>query len=356
MSRPEVSMRLAELSSGKDNNFNLIRLLAAIAVLVSHSMVLATGHFRDNPFPVRLQTSFGSIAVDVFFIISGFLVTGSLTTRQDLRQYLLSRVLRIYPALLVMVALTVGVLGSYFTTLPWRSYLADAETWRFALMNATLVFGHADFLPGVFDATPMRGLVNGSLWTIPHELRCYLLLGGVWLLASAARSSCMRVFRMACIAVALTFWIAHPVDHFYLKTGWPFIQFFFMFMSGSIYFLLREHIHLSSRLFLVMVAALIASTFQNDAFFLVYRFTLPYIVLWLAFVPSGSIRCFNKAGDYSYGFYIYAFPLQQSIISLMPQTSTLQLILISGAVALLFSVFSWHTIEKKALQFKAAPK
>lgn len=346
-------MSLADRVSGKDNNFNLIRLLAAFAVLASHSLMLATGHFRDNPIPDRLETSIGSIAVDVFFIVSGFLVTGSLATRQNLRGYLVSRALRIYPALIVMVALTIGLLGTSFTTRPWRDYFADAQTWQFAWMNVTLVFGNADFLPGVFETTPTSRLVNGSLWTIPHELRCYLLLGGLWLLASTVRGSRIHNFRNACVAVTLIFWIALPIDHFHLKTGLPFIQFFFMFMSGSIYFLFREHIELTARLFLFLVTALLISTLHNDAFFLAYRFTLPYIVLWLAYIPTGTIRLFNKLGDYSYGFYIYAFPLQQSIMALRPQTSIVGLIFLSGGLALLCSIISWHLIEEKALRCKA---
>ena len=129
------SVLLADRTSSQDNNFNLIRLLAALTVLISHSFILATGHFRDNPIPARLESSLGSIAVDVFFIISGFLVTGSLATRQNLKSYLISRALRIYPAMAVMLTVTIGLIGSHFSSLSWRDYFTNVETWRYALMN-----------------------------------------------------------------------------------------------------------------------------------------------------------------------------------------------------------------------------
>ena len=84
----------------------------------------------------------------------------------------------------------------------------------------------------------------------------------------------------------------------------------------------------------------------------VYILTLPYIVLYLAYLPKGKIRCFNNVGDYSYGIYIYAFPIQQMSAKLIPGISVFQMVLISGAFTLLFAFASWHLIEKKALKFK----
>src|SRR4249919_485571 len=149
-------MKLAHYSQGRDNNFNLVRILAAFAVLVSHSFPLAMGLIGGmvEPLKARLDVTLGSIAVDLFFIASGFLVTGSLLTRKSIVEFLWARVLRIYPALLVMVLLVVFGLGLSFTTAPVSAYLSDTRTYLFIVKNSTLIAGIAQKLPGVFVENP----------------------------------------------------------------------------------------------------------------------------------------------------------------------------------------------------------
>lgn len=153
-------MQLSSFTQGKNNNFNLIRIIAALAVLVGHSFALLR---QPEPLGQSLGMSLGSISVDVFFIASGFLVAGSLMLRQRIGDYLLARVLRIFPGLLVMLLLTVFGLGVYFTSLPVSAYLQHAETHRYFLKCASLVSGVAYTLPGVFEGRPYQGAVNGSL-------------------------------------------------------------------------------------------------------------------------------------------------------------------------------------------------
>lgn len=172
-------MKLSNFTEGKDNNFNLIRIVAALAVLVTHSFALAIGTGDAEPFRNTLGMTMGAIAVDVFFITSGFLVTGSLFTRQSAIEFIWARSLRIFPALLVMLVLTVFVLGVYFTSLPVDSYLRNSMTHRYFLSCATLVAGITYNLPGVFEGNPYKSAVNGSLWTMPYEIKMYLILLGL---------------------------------------------------------------------------------------------------------------------------------------------------------------------------------
>ncbi len=134
-------MKLSHFTEGKDNNFNLIRVVAAFGVLVDHSFAVAIGSVDARPFQIGPNIDLGRLAVDVFFVTSGFLVTASLLRRQNTIEFLWARALRIYPALLVMQFLTVFGLGLFLTTIPWTSYLVSYDTLKYLVKNAILVDG-----------------------------------------------------------------------------------------------------------------------------------------------------------------------------------------------------------------------
>ena len=150
-------MKLIDAITGRDNNFNLIRILAALAVLLTHSFPLALGDAAQEPLRASLGMSLGMIAVDVFFITSGFLISASLMRQPSLLSFLWARVLRIFPGLLVMLLFSVFVLGAALSTLPLAEYLASSQTHAYLAQCATLVLGVSYTLPGVFlPATRMR--------------------------------------------------------------------------------------------------------------------------------------------------------------------------------------------------------
>ena len=120
-------MKLSQFAQGRDNNYNFIRFMAAVAVLVTHSFVLATGRPNTEPLRARLGLTLGSVAVDIFFITSGFLVTASLLNRRSIIDFAWARLLRIFPALLIMLLLTVFVLGVWLNAYP-NNGLARCDT------------------------------------------------------------------------------------------------------------------------------------------------------------------------------------------------------------------------------------
>ena len=124
-----VRWKLADFTEGRDNNFNLIRIVAALVVLITHSFALAAGTSAAEPFQKSLGMTTGSIAVDAFFITSGFLVTASLSKRRSVLDFVVARALRIFPALLVMLLLTVFGIGVFFTSMPVQGYLAAYKTY-----------------------------------------------------------------------------------------------------------------------------------------------------------------------------------------------------------------------------------
>ena len=232
----------------------------------------------------------GSIAVDVFFITSGFLVTASLLTRQSIIEFVWARVLRIYPALLILVLFTVFVLGVYFTSLPLSAYFTSGRTYTYLLKCSTLISLGVPFkLPGVFDNNPFKSAVNGSLWTMPYEVRMYAILTVLWFALRITRTYRLKAFQLIIISYAVLSGIYVLAIHFYFPTVNWFVKFSFMFFTGSSFYILKDHIRLSSLLFWLMVIAL-AFAIGNVHLFLCHI----YIVNRLSFVFYGlrSIRIY----------------------------------------------------------------
>ena len=205
-------MKLSSFTNGRDNNFNIIRILAALAVLVSHSFIL-TG-IGAEPIKAVTGITLGGMAVDVFFITSGFLVSASLLTRRSIPEYLCARALRIFPAMLVVTGLTVFCLGVCFTDIPLLSYFTAPATYKYLFKNSTLIAGVVFHLPGVFEHNPLKGEVNGPIWSIPFELRFYALLAFIWVILRAARENRSRLFEFTVVSFAILSGACHFIGHF----------------------------------------------------------------------------------------------------------------------------------------------
>ena len=348
-------MKLSHFCKGRDNNFNLIRIAAALAVFLDHSFILAMHRRAGRPMRMRPGMDIGDIAVDVFFITSGFLVSGSLLTRQRTIEFLWARVLRIYPALLLMLLVTVFALGPVFTTLPLSAYLSDSTTYVYLAKCSTLFGGIALRLPGVFDGNPHKSLVNMSLWTLPYEVWMYAILAFGWLALKITGRYRSKAFGVGLIIYAVLSGSCLLASRcFYLFPESEFGRLSFMFFTGATFYVLKEHIVLSRSLFWLMLIALFFSIWHQRVFCAVYILSLAYLVLFFAYVPSGYIRKYNVLGDYSYGTYIYAYPVQQSVAALIPGVSVVSMMLISAGPTIALAVMSWHFLERRALALKGA--
>ncbi len=345
-------MRLSDYAVGRDNNFNLIRLLAALSVIFSHSTaVLGLPGDREIFFD-RLGLSAGEMAVDVFFVASGFLVTGSLVNRGSLIAFLWARALRIYPALWVMLVLTVFVLAPALTILPVADYFRAPGTYEYFWKCATLIGGVRYSLPGVFETMPVKGEFNGSLWTLPIELRMYLYLAAGWFVLAAVPA--IRVKALTLIApVAAAAFLAIILRG--RLSGGPFnaadIR-VFMFLAGTTLYLWRDKVAMNRGAIFALMAALAIASLNKSVFFVAYLLFLAPLVLLLAYIPGGRVRSFNAYGDFSYGVYIYAFPIQQTLAQVFPALSLFVMITLSGLLTLGVAALSWHGVEKRALALK----
>ena len=345
-------MRLSEYAVGRDNNFTLLRFSAAMTVLFAHSVAVLGLPPEREFFFNRLGFSLGEMGLDMLFVTSGFLVTASLVVRQDLIAYLWARILRVYPGLLVMLVLTVFVLAPALTTLPYGDYYASPLTWEYFRKCATLLGGIRYSLPGVFETVPLKGEFNGSLWTMPVEVRMYLYLAAIYVafaVVPALRLKAMRVVLPLSAATLIAIVLSARL------TGGAYnganIR-VFMFLYGSSLFVWRDRIPVGPRLLVGLLAALALASFDKTIFFVVYVACLAPLVLHLVYVPGGRIRAFNDWGDYSYGVYIYAFPVQQTLALLFPAMSLGMMMGSSAVVSVAIAILSWKLIEERALGLK----
>lgn len=337
---------LGTAAQGRDNNFNLIRMVAAMAVLVSHAWPLTQGASVVEPLKVFSGHTLGTLSVYIFFAISGFLITASYTRTSRLRRFVLARVLRLFPGLLVSLLLVAFVLAPFVTLLPLQDYFTHPKTTSFLLRNLTLVSPQYT-LPGVFT-TNIYPTVEGSIWTLVHEVICY----GLVVLAGATGLLRRGWPILLFLSLYAGTWIATtlfhvPIDQKLLQLQGLSLPFVF----GMLAWVWRDRIPLSGWIFLGLGLAAFAARHSQIAYPVVIGF-LAYGSFWLAYVPSGKIRRYNLLGDYSYGMYIYAFPLQGLVVWLIGPTNPFLHIMIALPITLAISILSWYYVEAPALALR----
>ncbi len=351
-----MTTTLARAARGRDNNFNLIRFCAAALVLVSHSWPLS--NTPGEPLERFAGFSFGHLAVDVFFAVSGFLVTGSLLGKRRLGPFLRARALRIFPALVASSLVTAFVIGVLQTSLDPLAYFRRVETWRYALQNATCWPWPVRYeLPGAFAQVPVARVVNGSLWSLPFELSMYVGLAVIGLLAYTGprllKERAVQAIVFGIAACSLAGYTANEAFEF--ASGFTTVQTLrltALFATGATFYLLREHIPLHPFLALTAATGFLAALAFGHGWMVLYVLGLQYLVLWLAYVPAGRVRRYNALGDYSYGFYLWAFPIQQCVMAWRPGSSRLALTVLAALPTLALAVASWHLLESPMLALK----
>jgi len=335
---------LGDYDGSRRNNFTALRIFFAWCVLFGHSFPL-TGYSNLNPLKSFFEGSIwiGAIAVNGFFAISGFLVTASLLRRGAL-DYTLSRSLRIYPALLVCVILTILVVGPLATTMPLRNYFQNEWTQSY-LWNATALFIMQFQLPGVFDDLP-RKAVNGSLWTLTVEVSCYLLLVGAGLLGLLQSRRLANVALLALLLFGLAYFDALPLVG--RRETWARLGIYFLL--GVACYVNREDIPLDGRL--AIGATLLFYVGLGEAwFFWIAPPTLTYLIFFLAY-RTPFLNLDARVGDPSYGIYIYAWPVQQLLVHWFPGEGPYFNTVLASLIVVALALVSWHLLEKPCLALK----
>lgn len=341
---PTVAQRLREHKE-HTRGFDYLRFVLAFTVLCWHGVKAVYGPDRER---VILGSSWHGVIcliLPMFFALSGFLVCGSLDRTRALVPFVAHRLLRIIPALAVEIALSALVLGPVLTQLPLKQYFLDPQFFQYFLNIVGLIHFR---LPGLFLDNPEPFTVNASLWTIPYELECYValvalaftgLLRRTWLLLAA-----VLLAWPAFTAVVL--WRGAAADM--MQSGPPGRLLVVCFLAGNLVYLARARLPLSP----AMLAASIVLSFcllsRPETTFLA-PLPVAYMTAYLGLFNPPKIPVLMD-GDYSYGLYLFAFPIQQTCSAFFPgERSWLLNVLVAATLSLGYAFLSWHLIEKPVL-------
>ena len=332
------------------NNFDFLRLVFASFVILTHSYPLSGQGEADFLQQITAnQISFSWLGVKRFFIISGFLIFKSMLRAENLSDYFWKRLLRLFPALLVVLFLTIILAPSvYDSHVP---YLHNAAVYSYIPQNLSLYFFQYN-IPGVFENNPYKGAINGSLWTICYEFSMYVMVALLFVFRKSRFLKYLVAAMFVASIILLKFFpgffnglvfnrIALDSRHFYELMAYfvggmlmTYVNFKNLKLKNAVLFAVT----------LLIVLSLILKIFSVTGFLL-----LPIAVILFG---TSSTKMINKIGekfgDTSYGIYIYGFPVQQTLMHFF-KMDLLPLMFFSLTVSIILGWLSWHFIEKKAL-------
>ncbi len=336
---------MALLVSNRRNNFNTLRMAMALLVIWSHSFALSVGTEDNEPIS-RLTggtLDAGKLAVEVFFMISGFLILKSFDSSSSTWSYLRKRILRIYPAYVVAVGICAFVMLPLISNTRFTVETVTQMTWRNALLQGWFPESN------VFAQNHWQD-VNGSLWSIPYEFGCYL---GVLLLGTCFALWARKTVVLAAfvLIIALDAWTLHTGKRWgggilSELVGLPnlWLRVAPCFLSGMLVYLYRDSVPRSGFAACAALAALIIGTrlVPMSASFLV-PLCLGYLVFFLAF--ARPIYDAARYGDFSYGTYLYAWPIQQLLLA-YGALSFPQFVGTAMLLSVLAGAASWFAVER----------
>ena len=345
-------MRVDE--SMKENNFDFLRLALAVLVIFSHSFPLGAGSELHEPLRVLThgQMTLGAFAVDLFFVMSGFLIAGSAERSRGIGSYLKKRVARIYPAFIVsavvMALVVLPVAGGTFAEAHWPARLMD-----FVLETLRLREFHVQ---GAFAHNPYPGVLNGSVWSIQYEFWCYL---GVAMMAAVGLLK-RRGWVLACFVASLVISVAFQMQGWVLGgklagevLGPPqlWARLLPFYLAGVVFYLFRGRVRLHVLGAVLAVVTLFAACWVHVGWAAVFPVAGTYLVFYVAFAKWIPMQRVGRFGDFSYGTYLYAFPIEQLLMMKFGHAVAPWLLFaIATPLTLLAAAVSWYAVERRFLR------
>ncbi|HEX5244422.1 MAG TPA: acyltransferase [Tepidisphaeraceae bacterium] len=336
----------ARCQPGRFNNFDALRLLLALSVIYGHSYALTQGNLEAEAIYRFTHGLFysGTFAVAFFFLISGFLITGSWLKSPTLLAYCEKRFLRIAPgyiaavlfSVLVVATLTSGV-GAYQGRLLLQSAVI-------APMNSLRIFPN----------NPYPRYLNGSLWTIRYEVLCYGLVALLGLAKLISRRGAVLAVTILLILTAAVDTKMPFLDRLPAGFGMSNIAMFYLacFGVGMVFYLHAGRIPYSpwnAGLCVVLMTVVCHGEHREAISILLFPFPLGYVLFYIAF-SSFRIPAW-KGVDLSYGTYVYAFVAQQFLAWRGVRNIGLMLGL-AIAITIPLAICSWFLVERPALRLK----
>jgi peptidoglycan/LPS O-acetylase OafA/YrhL len=340
-----------------DNNFNFLRVLLSTLVLLSHSSELIDGDRRREILTNIFHTiSFGELAVDGFFLLSGYLIVQSWQRKPRFLDFMKKRILRIYPGFIVASLFCLFIeapLGrqpiDFFATVNVSDTIEDLS--RIFWLNAPIA---VNIFPDSYYPT-----LNGAMWTILHEFRCYVLVAVLGAIGALKKERIWLIFSMIVLAISIIpaaaitasiprlplILVEHSLDLMRLLT---------FFCVGGCFYLLRERISYNQKLIPIFMLIIIASLFNSILLKLILPIFGGYVLLWVAFFKLPILNFFKTASDLSYGVYLYGWPVQKLLLWYVPSLSPWLLFIMSAIVSVGCGLLSWHLVEKPCLRLKSS--
>jgi peptidoglycan/LPS O-acetylase OafA/YrhL len=339
----------------RENNLNLLRLIAASAVLFSHAFDF---HGEHDWLYGYFGYSGGWLAVSLFFSMSGYLIYNSIMNSRDVRSFTVARCLRIFPGLVVMLLVTTVLLGLFASTVTKAEFFSSLQTWKYVVGNSVL-YAPQYFLPGVFEGNIYKGVVNGSLWTLRFEFTCYVLTL-IFFIFGFYKTNKAFVLSTLVIVFAYAAYILYGViagkQTAVLFDGSSLSKLhrlYFAFFLGVVYAKWEQSI--SIRLIGVVVAWIACFVLHNTILTSTLLILATFLTaFWIAGLHGQVFVAARKIPDVSYGIYIYAFPIQQLLAQMFPQWSPLTNASVGLVLTIIPATLSWYLVEKPALKFKTA--
>lgn len=356
MTNIDSKINIGKVGDLKKNNFHFLRFLFSIFVLVSHGYPLSGDH-ESSQWIYEIsngQIVLASLGLNGFFVISGFFIYQSLLRSNNIFNYFVKRFLRLFPALLVVLLLTVMLVPFvYNNEIP---LLKNIHFYTYVPYNLSL-YGFQPKILGVFDHNSYHA-INGSLWTLRYEFSLYIALALLYLFRKQKKIIIALLFLSVIILILVYnfFMQRFAWSSLFGMQGFHILNFGAFFVVGSLLASLNfDAIQSKSKLFiigfvLITLSVLIVSVHFN--YYNAFKHILfPFLILSLGYMPIPLLVKFAKLGDASYGIYIYSFPVSQTLMYFFI-LNTQELIIISLVISIFFGYLSWHLIEKYALKYK----
>jgi peptidoglycan/LPS O-acetylase OafA/YrhL len=335
------------------NNFDFLRLALAILVIFSHSFPLGTGSELREPLSLWThgQMTFGAVAVDLFFVMSGFLIAASAERSRSILSFFQKRAQRIYPAFIVCALLTLLVLvplanASLPGSIPARIGDVLLQTLRLREFH----YLHA------FAQNPYPDAINGSAWSIQYEFWCYVGVALLFLAGLLRKRNLVLALFLASVIISIAFRVQGWI------LGGKFLGVLFgspqlwarllpYYLAGVVFYLFRDRIRLNIAGALISLAALVAASFFSAGWTSIFPLAGTYLVFYIAFAPWLPLSRTGRFGDFSYGTYLYAFPIEQLLMQAFGHpVAPLLLFACAAPLTLLAAIASWYGVERRFLR------
>lgn len=348
MQKGLTSAPLSTIAVGHENNLALIRLICAFGVIVSHSYALIGGINHSEKDLLSTITSdnlgYGAFAVGVFFLFGGYLIAGSAERSKTFTSFIKKRILRIIPELAFLVLMLAFVIGPLASSLPPAQYFTNPSLPVF-LLNIALIPVHS--LPGLFNSNPYPNVVDGSLWTLPVEFSCYLLVFLSFKLTHFDRNKYLKLSAPIALLVLIYFIILYPYQ---ISVVRPVL----LYWIGTTAYVFKDSIHIPKPLALgsFFVFCISLPLGWSDATMLA---CFPIFMAWLAFsVKASKASLLLNKLELSYGVYLWGWPAGQLVVLLHPNISvevlaltTIIFSLIMGFMGQILASRLVNTIQRK---------